>query len=137
MKKSKNKNGEVNTMAKNKRPASRRGFLKTAGISAAVLTAGSMIPGFVQEAEAVEVGPPSQNPSVRAAQSGHVRKTTSLIESDAIKDAFPHPTNGDEENYANQAFAGNFSKTLNHDPRTGLVVPSDYQALVNALNQTF
>jgi hypothetical protein len=83
--------------------------------------------------EAVEVGPPSQNPSRRAAQSGQVRRTTSLIESDAISDAFPHQTNGDEETYANQAFAGNFSKTLNHDPRTGLVVPGDYQALLNAL----
>jgi hypothetical protein len=113
--------------------ASRRGFLRTAGISAAVLAAGSMIPEFVQEAEAIEIGPPSQNPGLRAAQSGHVRRTTVVIESDAIRDAFPHPTNGDEEAYANQAFAGNFSKTLHHDPSTGLVVPSDYQELVNAL----
>jgi hypothetical protein len=156
MKTSKNKTDEVNTVTEDKKvaepnhtsnsgslnkastkenflSASRRGFLRTAGISAAVLTAGSMIPGFVQEAEAVEVGPPSQNPNLRATQSNQVRRTTSLIESDAIRDAFPHPTNGDEEKYANQAFAGNFSKTLNHNPSTGLVVPSDYQALVNAL----
>src|SRR5262245_31059539 len=93
-------------------PSNRRGFLKTAGIGAAVLTAGSMIPGFVQEAEAVEIGPPSQNPSKRAAQSNQVRRTTSSIESEAIREAFPHQTNGDEETYANQAFAGNFSKTL-------------------------
>jgi hypothetical protein len=156
MKTSKNKTDEVNTVTEDKKvaepnhtsnsgslnkastkenflSASRRGFLRTAGISAAVLTAGTMIPGFVQEAEAVEVGPPSQNPNLRATQSNQVRRTTSLIESDAIRDAFPHPTNGDEEKYANQAFAGNFSKTLNHNPSTGLVVPSDYQALVNAL----
>lgn len=114
--------------------SSRRGFLKTAGLGAAVITAGTILPaGLVPEAEAVEIGPPSQNPSLRAAQSDQVRKTTSSIESTAIKNAFPHATNGDEETYANQAFAGNFSKTLNHNPSTGLVVPSDYQALVNAL----
>jgi hypothetical protein len=112
----------------------RRGFLKTAGLGAAVITAGTILPaGLVPEAEAVEIGPPSQNPSLRAAQSDQVRKTTSSIESTAIKNAFPHPTNGDEETYANQAFAGNFSKTLHHNAATGLVVPSDYQALVNAL----
>src|SRR5262245_48946245 len=123
MKTSKNKTDEVNTVTEDKKvaepnntsnsdslnkdstkenflPTSRRGFLRTAGIGAAVLTAGSMIPEFVQEAEAVEVGPPSQNPGLRAAQNGHVRRTTASIESDAIRDAFPHPTNGDEEKYA-------------------------------------
>lgn len=114
--------------------SSRRGFLKTAGLGAAAITAGTILPaGLVPEAEAVEIGPPSQNPSLRASQSDQVRKTTSSNESAAIKAAFPHATNGDEETYANQAFAGNFSKTLNHNPSTGLVVPSDYQALVNGL----
>jgi hypothetical protein len=47
--------------------------------------------------------------------------------------AFPHQTNGDEELYADQAFAGNFSKTLPHDPVTGLVEPFAYQALLKAL----
>lgn len=47
--------------------------------------------------------------------------------------AFPHQTNGDEELYADQAFAGNFSKTLPHDPVTGLVEPSAYRALLSAL----
>src|SRR5205085_2040255 len=45
---------------------------------------------------------------------------------------FPHHTNGDEERYKDQAFAGNFSKTLPHDAN-GLVVPSAYLALLNAL----
>ncbi|HKV42505.1 MAG TPA: hypothetical protein VJX67_25110, partial [Blastocatellia bacterium] len=49
------------------------------------------------------------------------------------EDAFPHKTNGDEELYANQAFAGNFSKTLPHDPNTALVIPSAYQSLLSAL----
>ncbi len=114
--------------------SSRRGFLKTAGLGAAVITAGSILPtGLIPEAEAVEIGPPSQNPSLRASQSDQVRKTTSGNESAAIKAAFPHQTNGDEETYANQSFAGNFSKTLNHNPSTGLVVPSDYQALMNGI----
>lgn len=115
---------------------SRRGFLKTTGLGVAALTAGAILPsGLVPEAEAVEIGPPSQNPSLRASQSDQVRKTTSSNESMAIKNAFPHPTNGDEETYANQAFAGNFSKTLPHDPNTGLVVPSAYQALLNGITQ--
>jgi hypothetical protein len=47
--------------------------------------------------------------------------------------AFPHKTNGDEQLYADQAYAGNFSKTLPHDPNTGLVEPFAYQALLKAL----
>jgi hypothetical protein len=47
--------------------------------------------------------------------------------------AFPHKTNGDEELYADQAYAGNFSKTLPHDSNTGLVESFAYQALLNAL----
>jgi hypothetical protein len=49
------------------------------------------------------------------------------------QEAFPHKTNGDEELYATQAFAGNFSKTLPHDPNTALVEPFAYQALLSAL----
>src|SRR5215472_10498903 len=115
----------------------RRGFLKTAGIGAAAIAASSVIPGrgLMEEAEAVEIGPPSQNPSKRATQSDQIRRTTSGNESTVIRNAFPHPTNGDEEAYANQAFAGNFSKTLPHDPHTGLVVPSAYQALLNGFTQ--
>ena len=49
------------------------------------------------------------------------------------KRATPHRTNGDEELYANQSYAGNFSKTLPHDPVTGLVDPAAYQTLLGAL----
>jgi len=127
-------NGQPSTAINELMQSSRRGFLKTAGLGAAAITAGTILPtGLIPEAEAVEVGPPSQNPSFRAAQSDQVRKTTSSLESTAIQNAFPHQTNGDEETYATQAYAGNFSKTLHHDPNTGLVVPSDYQSLVNAL----
>src|SRR5947208_1142250 len=117
--------------------STRRGFLKTAGMSAAALAASSVIPGggLVEEAQAVEVGPPSQNPNLRAAQSDQVRKTTSGNESTAIKDAFPHATNGDEERYANQTYAGNFSKTLPHDPATALATTAGYQSLLNGVTQ--
>src|SRR5215472_13934889 len=133
-------NSKANQLSPNDKPfprPSRRGFLKTASVTAAAYVAGSMISGsgVVQEAEAVEIGPPSQNPSKRAAQSDQVRGTTSGNESTAIRNAFPHKTNGDEETYANQSFAGNFSKTLPHDSVTGLVVPSAYQALMNGFTQ--
>ncbi len=49
------------------------------------------------------------------------------------KRAQPHRANGDEQLYANQSYAGNFSKTLPHDPATGLVDPAAYQSLLNAL----
>ena len=115
---------------------SRRGFLKTAGMGVAAFTAGAVLPtGLAPEAEAVEIGPPSQQPGLRASQSDLVRKTTSANESTVIKNAFPHSTNGDEETYANQAFAGNFSKTLPHDSHTGLVDPNAYKALINGLTQ--
>jgi hypothetical protein len=127
---------EVTTHSPSATSTSRRGFLKTAGVGVAALTAGSVLPtGLVPEAEAVEIGPPSQNPAKRAAQSDQVRSTTSRAESAAIKAAFPHATNGDEETYANQSFAGNFSKTLPHDSHTGLVDPNAYQALLNGLTQ--
>jgi hypothetical protein len=64
-----------------------------------------------------------------------LRRRTARLNPAWLSPAFPHPTNGDEETYANQAFAGNFSKTLTHDAHTGLVVPSAYQALINALTQ--
>ncbi|MBO0734435.1 MAG: hypothetical protein J2P49_09010, partial [Methylocapsa sp.] len=117
--------------------ASRRGFFKAAGIGAAAWAASSALPGtgLIEKAKAKEIDPPSQNPNQRAAESNQVRMTTSRIESEIIEHAFPHPTNGDEERYRNQAFAGNFSKTLPHDPVTGLVVPSAYTALLNAFQR--
>jgi hypothetical protein len=62
------------------------------------------------------------------------KRTTAATEAgEEERSAFPHKTNGDEELYANQAYAGNFSKTLPHDSNTGLVEPFAYQALLNAL----
>src|SRR5215471_7462500 len=113
---------------------SRRGFLKTAGMGAAALTASAMVPSILeQKAEAIEIGPPSSGPQQRGNELEKIRKAAAKAARDAEVNSFPHPTNGDEERYANQSFAGNFSKTLPHDPATGLVIPSAYQSLLNAL----
>src|SRR5258708_28689587 len=114
---------------------SRRGFLKSAGIGAAALTATSILPNaLVQPAEAKEVAPfNTKDPDSRARQLVDVRTDAARREGELLETSFPHPTNGDEERYRHQAFAGNFSKTLPHDPATGLVVPSAYLALLDAL----
>lgn len=131
-------NGQDNPRPTKSVPSSsdRRGFLKTAGLSATVLAASSVVPSaLVPDAEAAETGPPRRRPGRRAAESDEVRKTTSRIESEIIENTFPHHTNGDEERYRNQGYAGNFSKTLPHDPRTGLVLPGAYRALLEAFEQ--
>jgi len=112
---------------------SRRGFLKTAGIGAAALAATTFVPGLVPAAEAVEIGPPEDDPTQRGNTLQQIRNNAAATARQNVINAFPHPTNGDEEHYADQAFAGNFSKTLPHDPATGLVDPSAYQALLGAL----
>jgi len=62
------------------------------------------------------------------------KRTTAAIKAGAEEGkAQPHKTNGDEELYASQAYAGNFSKTLPHNPATGLVEPLAYRALLTAL----
>lgn len=115
--------------------SSRRDFLKTAGAGAVVLTAGSVLPSaLIPTAEAAEVGP-SSAPVQRGNELEKIRKNAAKAARQSVINAFPHPTNGDEERYRDQAFAGNFSKTLPHDPATGLVVPSAYLALLNALEQ--
>jgi hypothetical protein len=113
---------------------SRRGFLKTAGLGAAALTAGALVPGALTPAmEAKEVAPFNvKDPDSRARQLEDVREDAARAAARELETAFPHHTNGDEERYKDQAFAGNFSKTLPHDAN-GLVVPSAYLSLLNAL----
>jgi hypothetical protein len=125
------------TESKQSKPnaTSRRGFLKSAGIGAAALTATSILPNaLVQPAEAKEVAPFNvKDPDSRVRQLVDVRTDAAHRAGELLEKSFPHPTNGDEERYRHQGFAGNFSKTLPHDPATGLVVPSAYLALVDAL----
>jgi hypothetical protein len=115
--------------------SSRRGFLKTAGFGAAALTASAIVPEvLVPKAEAKEVAPFNvKDPDSRARQLVDVRTDAARRAGELLEKSFPHPANGDEERYRDQAFAGNFSKTLPHDPATGLVVPSAYLALIDAL----
>src|SRR5262245_27012906 len=129
---------ETNTHLSSSSPVfsstSRRRFLKTASIGAAALTASAMVPAVLGEkAGAVEIGPPVSGPHQRGNDLEKIRKAAAKNARQAVIDALPHPTNGDEERYADQAFAGNFSKTLPHDAN-GLVVPSAYQALLAALS---
>jgi hypothetical protein len=75
----------------------------------------------------------AMNPHTRITQLLEKRTAAAIAAGDEEKQAFPHKTNGDEALYANQAYAGNFSKTLPHDPQTALVDPSAYHALLHAL----
>ncbi len=83
-------------------------------------------------AEAKECSSFVNNPSVRTNQLQTIRDNAAINAASFEASVIPHPTNGDQELYATQGFAGNFSKTLPHDPTTGLVVPSAYQAILNA-----
>jgi len=116
-------------------PTSRRGFLRAAGVGAAALTANALFPGsLVQQAAAVEIGPPEDDPIGRGNQLQQIRNAAAAAARQEAINSFPHPTNGDEEHYAaDQFFAGMFSKTLPHDANTGLVDPVAYQALLTAL----
>src|SRR5262245_55189935 len=73
------------------------------------------------------------NPLIRITQLIEKRTAAAIAAGDEEKKAFPYKTNGDEARYGHQAYAGNFSKTLPHDPKTALVDPSAYQALLHAL----
>ena len=119
-----------------KSSATRRGFLRTAGWGAAALTASGLLPGsLVPDAEAKEISPFVNEPEERAEDLEKVRERAAEFAAKAVKKAVPHLTNGDEERYKNQAFAGNFSKTMPHDPNTGLVAPNAYISLLAALRQ--
>jgi len=114
-------------------PASRRGFLKTAGFGAVALTAGAIVPGaLVQTAEAAEIGPAEAGPVQRGNQLEQIRKDAAKAQRQAVIHDFPHPTNGDEETYVGSHFEGNFSKTFPLDAN-GLVNPNDYRKLLAAL----
>src|SRR5690348_4151477 len=114
-------------------PASRRGFLKTAGLGAAALTASAILPGgLVEKAEAIEVGPASSQPVQRGNNLEKIRKDAAKAQRQAVINDFPHATNGDEETYADSHFEGNFSKTFPLDAN-GLVNPNDYRKLLTAL----
>src|SRR5438270_3182755 len=113
----------------------RRQFLgRAGGATAAVLAVGAIglepLLGLRESVvEAAEISPTTG--LARADDAKNIRKKAAEDEKPIELATFPHPTNGDEELYANRI--GNFSKTLNHDPNTGEVVQSDYNAFLAAL----
>ncbi len=83
-------------------------------------------------AEAKECAPFASSPSTRVNAFQNIRDIATNTAAAHEGTVFPHPTNGDEELYASQNFLGNFSKSMPHDPTSGLVTPSAYQALLSA-----
>lgn len=112
--------------------SSRRGFLKTAGIGAAALTANALVPGtFVEKASAVEISPFTNQPQHRAHDLAKLRQDLGKAAGDALVASEPHPTNGDEETYSDSHFEGSFSKSLPLDAN-GLPNPNDYKLVLAA-----
>jgi hypothetical protein len=110
--------------------ASRRGFLRGAGIGAAALAANALLPGsLIDKAEAVEISPFVNHPNDRANELEQIRFNAARTARVNEQNSFPHPTNGDEETYADQRFVGNFTKSFRLDANGLLVDPNDYKLL--------
>ena len=110
--------------------ASRRGFLKGASLGAAALAANAILPGALStKAEAVEISPFVNHPNQRANDLENIRFNAARAARVAEENAFPHPTNGDEETYADQKFIGNFTKSFRLDANGLLADPNDYRLL--------
>jgi hypothetical protein len=107
----------------------RRAFLNTLGASAGIvasLPAISILSG--SRVYASDIGP--QGGRARAESSERIRQDVAQRESNV---AIPnHDDNGDEALYPSKI--GNYSKNLKHDPTTGEVDPTAYQAMVSAIS---
>lgn len=114
---------------------SRRKFLgHMGGATAATLAVGAIglepLLGVKSSiAEAVEISPTTCD--LRVQQAFDNRTNAALNEKNL--GCFAHPTNGDEERYANKNYFANFTKTLPHN-NLGEVDPVAYQALLHALS---
>jgi membrane-associated phospholipid phosphatase len=109
-------------------PLGRREFLCRAGAATALAATGTGLPALLRSepAKADEIGP--LNDQQRRSQAYQVRHQTAVAEKNISLPS--HPTNGDEELYANKI--GNYSKALPHNS-LGEVEISAYDALINAL----
>jgi hypothetical protein len=121
----------------NRNSVTRRSFIGGATTMAVAASTGALAAlASAPKAEAKEVAPfNTRHPERRVQEFIDVRVDAARRDGELLEKSFPHPTNGDEERYADQSYAGNFSKTLPHDPKTGLVIPTAYQALLNALEE--
>jgi hypothetical protein len=132
-----NTNETKNNQRKKGPEVTRRTFLGGATTVAVAASTGAVaLLSSPERAMAKEVAPfNTHDPDSRARQLVDVRTDAARRAGELLEKSFPHPTNGDEERFADQSFAGNFSKTLPHDPATGLVIPSAYKALLAALEE--
>src|SRR3712207_2589818 len=111
----------------------RRQFLGTVGAAtAATVAAGAvglepLVGGSSSAARAAAVG---QTWNKRAVQCEKLRKDAAQANRLAVPPNLQHPTNPDDDLYADKA--GSYSKGLPHNA-DGTVVPAAYQSLVNAL----
>ncbi len=113
---------------------SRRKFLGRVGVAGAATLAAGVVgvepllqPGS-SSAQAASAGP--ENTGQRRTQAKQLRDRATQDEFSLSPQA--HSDNGDETRYPNRI--GNFSKTLKHDPLTGEVEPSAYNALIGAIS---
>jgi hypothetical protein len=109
-------------------PFGRRSFLGRVGVSAVAAATGVGFPALLspEKARAEEIGPIADQR--RREEALRVRLRTALAER---RVPLPqHPTNGDEELYANKI--GSYSKALPHNS-LGEVDTSAYHGLINAL----
>ncbi len=112
--------------------ASRRRFLgQVSGATAATIAANAIglpaVSVLTETSAKAAIGP--ENTGQRRARAKQVRDRATQDEFSLAPNA--HPDNGDEARYPNRI--GNFSKTLRHDPFTGEVDPSAYNALIAAI----
>ncbi len=115
-------------------PTNRRKFLGAVGgaTAAAVVTNVVGLPALSvltePDSHAADIGP--QGGRARAERSEEIRERVAEAES---RVGIPHHRdNGDETRYANKI--GNYSDALKHDPHTGEVDPTAYQALIGAIS---
>ena len=113
---------------------SRRKFLGRVGAAGAATLAAGVVgvepllqPGSTS-AQAASAGP--ENTGQRRTQAKQLRDRATQDEFSLSPQG--HPDNGDEARYPNRI--GNFSKTLRHDPLTGEVESSAYNALIAAIS---
>ncbi len=127
---------EAESAAPENRPGlDRRTFLGGVGLTVGVLATGAAAPEAEAADHELDV---STNPAVQAPESPVKRRNSAFkIRQDAAKEekklpAIQHPTNGDEELYANKI--GNFTKTLPHN-NLGEVDQAAYDQLLEALDK--
>ena len=111
----------------------RRQFLGKVGAATAATVAVGLEPLIVRKNSNARAAAVGQTWNKRAVQCEKVRKDAALANRLAVPPNLKHPTNVDDELYADKA--GSYSKGLPHNP-DGTVVVGAYSALVQALSSS-